>query len=1509
MISRLCLYGFFFLAALVLPLAPRAQDQSDGTLHVLRPSIDAEQDTAELCLEFDHALDLSDRRRVLAGIRLESDGKTVPIAPANISMTATLLCLQSLIYRQEYSLTVTDLRGTGGEKLNGPYKLPFTIPDRRPALAFSGDPGVGGLVRYTDNDPVLHAINVARVRIALYRISDPARMAEAYRQRLQTTLAPSESLAFAKANGQLVWQGELILDESGGKSANQNLERPIPLRAATDALAPGFYFISAEDTAPPPKTKAAEAGLKPLAAQWFVRSDLKIGALQKDDGFIATAEKADASAVMKGIRILALDRDQQTLGEGESDASGSVFLPMVADKRATAAVLIGLAPSGAIDFVDISPDQGIEDRQDQFILPDLQAALVTDRSFYRPADDIELMLTAHNDHGAAIATPGSLVQLLRPDKSLYATMPVPDDKAGVSWLSFPAPPLHGLWALRWQQADGRVLAIGGLRVTANKKAPHMEVMADRAVLDSSGAVVLTLKSVTDTGAPAPYIAGRILVRWTAPDTLIGWNDYHFGGGEKKDGVPTSIAAFITDANGMAHLTLALKPPDDSAPLHTAVINVQSDPVAGVLDPDPLSLPVKPINYIVGVKPLAPDGKFAENSLARFDVIALDGDGKRRVADDLEYQIYEEGRSFAWFQTEGRWDYKPLQQRRRIGGGTIPVRADGDNVIHWPVTAGAYTLEITDTNGSLLARATFNAGWGLLRSNETKPSDLALTPAAPSVEPGTAAKIAFKLDHPAIITAVVADDRIRKVIHEEHAAGDGTFEFIPEESWGNRIRVKVKAQLAGGQQTPPLAGNIELPVRHNPKELTVTVNAPAHANSGQDLILAVSVGKIVGSQPTFISTLAVPLPTSEDIYPTPMIAKDVTTDTGGNASIHLAIPVFSGDLHLKIIASNQTQWGQKELSILMQASFDADLSLPAIVRTKDDFQLSLGLKNNDMPADTYHYALTTSRGLKITGAAEGKIRFDAAEHKIIPFNLTILESGAEQIKLDLIGSHGFHASRLWPVAAVAVSSLYDDTIKTIIAPRQSWSPADNNSSGTAARTKTSYEKDFVFVSSQPLFDAPRILKMLLEFEPFTTGEIAAWLETSRLWHDVITDGGFLPIDVLQARQKKILERLMARQQADGSFPVLPGNDGDLASTADALLALARADQSLARPAANAASGWLSQRLGNSWFDEKERAVRAAGFAALAATDRLDVSALRYFAETSEGKPLPPLASVQLALALAKSGDQDKAKAWLQAAGDKSMPTLWPMLAENPFFDPQALLPFLQKFSDDFVQHSIRDLQQLTAFMRALAVVNIRSGGWRAAINGEEKDRAGVFVADLSEKPALFTIHNSMDRPLFVVESERREDESPPSSPNVIARHIYKLDGSEIDPGQLKQGEAYLVVLEGAWPSKTEAGENLFLHDMPGSGMHLLGCALDSAVGPPEIWGWLGNLSLTAATSCEAGTHGIDAVITAPAAAKASWRIGYLAEARHAGVFHATPPTTGLGPADEWLTGVDQTIEIR
>src|SRR4029077_7390901 len=117
MTFRSCLLSRLLLLLFVVPFVVHAQNADDGTLHVLRPIIRAEQDKAELCLEFDHPLVKEGQTRITATVKLESGHKTVSIAPKNLGVTGSELCIPALEHRQDYRLTLSNLHGAAGEKL------------------------------------------------------------------------------------------------------------------------------------------------------------------------------------------------------------------------------------------------------------------------------------------------------------------------------------------------------------------------------------------------------------------------------------------------------------------------------------------------------------------------------------------------------------------------------------------------------------------------------------------------------------------------------------------------------------------------------------------------------------------------------------------------------------------------------------------------------------------------------------------------------------------------------------------------------------------------------------------------------------------------------------------------------------------------------------------------------------------------------------------------------------------------------------------------------------------------------------------------------------------------------------------------------------------------------------------------------------------------------------------------------------------------------------------------
>lgn len=780
-------FSCLLFASALFPCAVGAQE----TLHVVKSGVNAESENAEFCLEFDKPLAQISPARLETALQLETDDKTV--VPQNIVAAGASLCLFPLERGQFYHLQVAGLRGANEERMAA-YSQPFTIPDRSPMLAFTAsNGGVNGFGSY-NSAMNLRAVNVARVKLDVYRVTDIETMAHVWQERAQTSLAPSESAYLARNKGQRVWQGDIVFDAP----PNATAEQKVSLREKMPDLAPGLYLIVAD--AGKTDAKPANKGLAPLAAAWFTKSDFSLRAMRDDSGIHVFAANMEAAGAKTDVHLIAASKKPEQLAEAQvgGDGIGLIAYPEHLEDRNEIATVVGADKAGNVAFADIETLPALAKQ------PDL-GAIDSNRLFAAPGETVDVGLSMALPENAGLLASPSLLHLSRGDFS-YADFTVPSLTQGKAGVSFAAPATQGVWTMRWQKGDGSTLASAPLRVTANSDAPHLEVTSERDVLAEDARWSITIRSIAASGKPAPLTGGHVNIVWQKLDpATFGWKDYRFGTAGAIAEAPVRVADFLTDLQGNAQLHLALPAHPQERGLYQAVLHAVADPDSGIAEASPLVLPLRPETTIIGIKPLAgskgqEEARFPQNGIARFALIGLSSDGKPRDVSGLSYQVYEEGRSFAWYQDAGNWNYKPEPQLRPIGGGALSIRGDASSVLEWPVTAGNYRLEILDQNGKIVARTPFSAGWDSTGETATA---MPLNVKLPKIlQPGHEAAAHVMLPEAAMLTAIVADTKIRKAIHEFRDKGDNVVSFTPDTDWQDSVNLIVEASPQSDKDVSP-----------------------------------------------------------------------------------------------------------------------------------------------------------------------------------------------------------------------------------------------------------------------------------------------------------------------------------------------------------------------------------------------------------------------------------------------------------------------------------------------------------------------------------------------------------------------------------------------------------------------------------------------------------------------------------------------------------------------------------
>ncbi len=1338
----------------------------------------AERAKAELCLSFSAPLRLDDKASFLSAVDLRREGKKVSPSDKDISLTKTDFCLQNLDHGRKYDFLFRKILSASGEKLMRPYRASFTVPDRKPFLSFVPDSDLLVLPRHVRAGApffqpamghALRAVNVEAARLTLYRLSDKDSLAGAWRQFTLLNLSPSESLVFARTNGETVFESELLFDSR--PNVEQTPTAPLP---PDGELRPGLYYFAAA-----PKGKNAP---NLFAGQWFLVSDIKLSAVRVQGGVTVFAADLGKRTPAVGIEVRVLSRNGETLAEAKTGQDGVAFFPVSEKDEEKVALVAGWKDSNDLDILDIGRDPSSVAG-----LSSLKAFVRADRQVYEPGSVAVVALRAEDAKGDLAPVGKSFLKLLRPDRSVYAQQLVPmAEKDGVRLINVPLPLTGrtGAWILSWQKEDAETIAETSVILARDAARVKLDVQVRS---EEEGARVF-VNVADEQGRPLAFRNGEVALRG-AEAQINGWADFAFGVEPSHAAAPLKEASFLTGTDGKAELFLPFPAKREWDAFKISVFLREE----GRREERHVS--ARRFPALIGVRSLTEGASFSENGVARFEVVAVDENGRKKTEEGLSYAFFEEGRSFEWFPSDGKWDYKPLPRHRRIGGRPFNVSSSGKTTATWPVATGQYAIEIANDAGEVLARRSFEAG---------RPSSVRAASGGRSrtfvslpnvLEERKENKISVRLEAPAFVNVLVFDGKIRAVFHRFMQAGDNELSFVPSEKWGRKVLVRAQALFADSL-APVLAESVaELP---RSSDLAIEVESPSVVAAGEGATLSLRVQKIRGRAPSYVSVVSTPIAASGRTDLPALRLDRVPLGADGRAKISFNTPVFEGALKLSFMAWNEEQYGEKTLFLPARPAFFLEGAPPPHLIVADKIQTFLTVVNNASKAGLYGYELRLPKGIEGEEAPRGKLHLSKGEKKTLSFTLSAREAFSEDIFFDIQKPDGEVFSRRWPVVARALRE-------------GGW---------TARAVETKKGEDFLLpsraaaavhlLSPIALPDIAQALRDVMGAHPFTTEEITLWLEATSLWEEALKKLDPAMGGSLEAVRAAIRRELQLRQNDDGGFPLVRiGEPSDLASTAFAYNVL----RDKAERSAAAALEWLQAKMQNAWFEEKERTGRIMAAEALTKAGKAEMSVLRYLSETSREKKLSPASEAALALALSQGGEAAEAGYWSRRLSKK-----WPGLAQD---DPASFWEALRWASMDekagkesfgtLPALSLVSLSQAPSLKEsapaliALARMARREGKWSFTLGeGREEKQAGLAAIEAPATADGKENRLSASRGLQIFSLTPRAAPLAEKGAAVsLERKFLKTDGSSFDFDlSLMEGEPYLFIIEGKSRRKKE-----------------------------------------------------------------------------------------------------------
>lgn len=776
-------------------------------------TVDSDAAAPRICAEFSEPLATAGAglehfvRLPAPGLAAEADGRQ--------------LCIDGVEHGARYTITIrAGLPAQSGETLAKDVELTHYVRDRAPSVRFSGRAYV--LPKTPDAALPVDTVNLSKLDLRLRRISDRNLLRTFQDDFFGRTQPRWRDDRFATDIAEEVWTGTAEI----ATQLNRDMTARLPLAKALAGRPAGIYALTARA---PGRDDVADA------TQWFVLSDLGLGAISGADGLHVTVRGLGDAAPRAGIAVSLVSQSNAVLADAVTDADGhALFGPGLTRGTGGAAPALVLARDSDDDLGFLSLTDPSFDLSDRGVAGraapgPVDVFLTTDRGAYRAGETVHATVLARDAGARAIEGLPLLAVLRRPDGVEHRRAMSAAGVAGGHAFALPvglgAP--RGAWRLEIRtDPDAPALATRSFLVEdfMPERIDFEQSLPD-APLSAGGAATLSIQARYLFGAPGSDLGveGKVILR--AAKDVAGWPGYRFG---RHDDAPAPAVAYFsglrTDARGDAAVDLNLPTPDaGGAPLEATVITRLTDG-SGRPTERSLTAPVRPTGPVIGIKPLF-DDSVPEGAEAAFDIIALSKD-LTPTPMHVKWALNRIETRYQWYQLGGDWNWEPTTRRIRIATGEGDPGAAPLAVSH-PVKWGRYELRVEGDAAS--ASVEFHAGWRASGEPGATPDRLEMSLDKPLYRAGDTARLTIAPRAAGTALVSVMSDRLIARHAVEVPAGQSVIPLNVTDDWGVGAYVVATVirpmDVAAGRNPARALGLAHAAVDPGDKALIVAIHAP------------------------------------------------------------------------------------------------------------------------------------------------------------------------------------------------------------------------------------------------------------------------------------------------------------------------------------------------------------------------------------------------------------------------------------------------------------------------------------------------------------------------------------------------------------------------------------------------------------------------------------------------------------------------------------------------------------
>ncbi|MBL0372521.1 alpha-2-macroglobulin family protein [Rhizobium sp. KVB221] len=1264
---------------------------------VVNNSVDSDSATPRACIQFSEPL-------VKAGVDYTSYVTLNGAAPKAIEAKGSEICVEGLVHGERYKLAMrAGLPSSVDEPLLDQVDLEVYVKDRAPTVRFTGDSFV--LPSTARRGIPLVSINSDNAQLKLYRIGDRAIASFLGSSQFLTQLDGWRSSQIESEQGELVWSGSIDIKTE----LNKEVVTSFPVDEALPERKPGVYVLTAASK------QANVNDWDTKATQWFVVSDIGISTYAGTDGLNVFVRSLATAKPMANVTLQLLAKNNEILGTTTTDSNGRALLSaglMRGSAAMTPAVLT--AQDGAKDYVFLDMTRAGFDLSDRGVTGRTAPGAIdvlawTERGIYRAGETVHVAALARDIAGQAIDKLPLTFVFLRPDGVEDRRIVTDGGNLGGHTLDLPLQQsaMRGSWTMR-VYTDPKEAAI------SEKQFQVDDFVPDRIEFD------LTSKAKDiEPGLPAEVdVDGRFLYGAPAAGLELEgdialkptreraeYKGYVFGLTDEEAQEETRVALenlAPLDENGKAAIAIDLPQLPSTTQFLEAKVVVRMKEAGGRAVERDITLPINTGDAMIGIKPEF-SGDLAENSIANFHVIGLDGKGERQAMTGLRWKLLSVERNYQWYRDGSSWRYEPVLSTKQVSDGTFDLTPDGAKV-STPVNWGRYRLEVESLAGDgPTSSVEFDAGWYVQATSTETPDGLEIGFDKENYKIGETArlKISPRFAGEAVIN--VGTESLIASINASVGKEGAVIDVPVTAEWGAGAYVTATLFRPGDAQESRLPmraiGLKWVAVDPGENKLAVDLTVPEKTLPRQPLDIQVAVQGAGANEEAYVTVAAVDVgilnltryePADpegwyfgqrqlgleiRDLYgrlidgslgatgrlrtggdgaeaplqgnpPTEKLVAffsgPVKLDAQGKATVSFDIPQFNGTARVMSVAWTKSGLGHAVKDVVVRDPVVVTASLPKFLAPGDTAELRLDIANTDAPAGDYQLALSSNDRVLIDQSQGARtVKLDPGSKSDLTLPIKGGLAGDGNITVMLTGANGFSISQQLNLNVRPSTLPMTERRLVRIDPGRSLL-VDSQLMANSIMQGASISVNMTQLAA---FDIPALL-MTLDRYPYGCAEQTTSRALPLLYLSELAIQSGVPDDgEVKKRVQDAVYRVLSYQSSSGSFGLWGPGSGDFWLDAYVTDFLTRArEQKFDVPdtAMVSALDNLENQLGYDSNVADRGNEMAYALYVLARNRRAAISDLRYYADTMLDRFPTQLAKAHIAASLALYGDRQRSE---------------------------------------------------------------------------------------------------------------------------------------------------------------------------------------------------------------------------------------------------------------------------